>query len=146
MNSWQQKAKSDVPAIAYPESVPLDWNSGALAEGMRCYRNREFFLAHEHWESVWLQLNEPEKTFLQALIQTTAAFHHLQTGNTRGAASLLKRALLRLETYPATYAGIDLTQLRNEAGAWLLALENGAGSPPVTFPQILPSDEPPTAN
>ena len=62
----------DGPLIAYPEFVPLDWNSGALAEGIRCYRDCEFFLAHEHWESVWLRLEEPEKSFLQALIQTTA--------------------------------------------------------------------------
>lgn len=126
--------------IAYAESVPLDWNSGALAEGMRCYRNSEFFVAHEHWESVWLELNEPEKSFLQALIQTTAAFHHLQSGNPRGTVSLLRRALLRLESYPASFAGVDLIQLRNEAGAWLLALVNDTSSRPSTFPQILASD------
>jgi uncharacterized protein len=55
----------------------LDWSCGELAEGLRCYRAEEFFLAHEHWEGVWLKAQEPEKTFLQALIQTTAAFHHL---------------------------------------------------------------------
>jgi uncharacterized protein len=118
--------------------VSLDWKSGALAQGIGCYRNREFWLAHEHWESVWLQLEEPQKTFLQALIQTTAAFHHLQTGNTRGAISLLRRALLRLEPYPVSFEGIDLEQLRIEAGAWLQALENGAASRPGTFPQIFP--------
>ena len=130
----------DGPLIAYPEFVPLDWNSGALAEGIRCYRDCEFFLAHEHWESVWLRLEEPEKSFLQALIQTTAAFHHLKAGNARGAVSLLRRALLRLEVYPARFAGIDLAQLRKEAGEWLLALESSAGPPPATYPQIFTDD------
>ena len=61
--------------------MPLDWSCGALAEGLQCYESGEFFLAHEHWEGVWLNCEEPEKTFLQALIQITAAFHHLQRKN-----------------------------------------------------------------
>src|SRR6478735_6807087 len=82
------------------ESMTLDWQSGALAEGLACYCKCEYFLAHEHWESVWLQLNDPEKSFLQALIQITAAFHHFQAGNTRGGFSLLRRAMRRLELAP----------------------------------------------
>ncbi len=119
----------------------LDWKSGALEEGVRCYRNEEFWLAHEHWESVWLRLPEPEKTFLQALIQTTAAFHHLQTGNLRGTISLLRRALQRLEPYPAEFGGVDLKKLRAEAGEWLLALEGGVAPRPARFPQISPLDD-----
>jgi uncharacterized protein len=122
----------------YADDVALDWKSGELAEGVRCYRNQEFWLAHEHWESVWLRLHEPEKTFLQALIQTTAAFHHFQRGNTHGAISLLGRALHRLEPYPASFGGIDLVQLRIDAGDWRQALEGGTGKLPEKFPQIFP--------
>ena len=39
--------------------MPLNWNLGALAEGLRCYGNREFFEAHEHWEGEWLRAAEP---------------------------------------------------------------------------------------
>jgi predicted metal-dependent hydrolase len=116
--------------------VSLDWKSGALLEGLRCYRSAEFWIAHEHWESVWLRLEEPEKSFLQALIQTTAAFHHVQTGNIRGAVSLLAKALRRLQSCPEAFGGIDLAQLREEAGVWLRALESGAGAYPAAFPQI----------
>ena len=122
--------------IAYADIVALDWESGALAEGVRCYRNREFWVAHEHWESVWLRLEEPEKTFLQALIQVTAAFHHLQTGNIVGAVSLLRKALRRLGPYPAKFGGVDLMRLRKEAGEWLRALECEMGSQPESVPQI----------
>jgi uncharacterized protein len=118
--------------------VTFDWQSGALADGARCYRDGKFWLAHEHWESVWLQLQEPEKTFLQSLIQIAAAFHHLQTGNTRGAISLLKRALRRMEPYPSPFGGIDLTLLRSEAAAWLHALDSGAQPRPECSPQIFP--------
>jgi uncharacterized protein len=120
--------------------VPLHWQSGPLAEGLRCYRNQEFWLAHEHWESVWLCLEEPEKSFLQALIQTTAAFHHVQKENSVGAVSLLRRALRRFESCPPTFGGIDVAQLRSQAGAWLAALESGTHSPPAEFPRIRPVD------
>jgi hypothetical protein len=118
--------------------VSLDWESGALQEGLRCYRNAEFWTAHEHWESVWLRLKEPEKSFLQALIQTTAAFHHVQTGNIRGAVSLLAKALLRFESCRENFGGIELAQLREEAGAWLLALNSGTEARPAAFPRIRP--------
>ena len=62
----------------------LDWTCGGLAEGLRCYRAGQFFAAHKHWQAVWLELPDPEKTFLQALIQVAAAFHHFQRGNQEG--------------------------------------------------------------
>jgi hypothetical protein len=127
-------------AITYAEGVPLDWNSGALAEGLACYRRREFFLAHEHWESVWLTLEEPEKSFLQALIQVTAAFHHLEAGNSTGTVSLLQRALRRLERCPAYFGGIATAQLCAELRPWLRDLERGMPAIPATTPQIRPAD------
>jgi uncharacterized protein len=51
-----------------------------------------FFEAHEHWESVWLTAQGPEKTFLQALIQVAASFHHFHRGNRLGSVSLLRSA------------------------------------------------------
>jgi hypothetical protein len=126
--------------IAYAESVSLDWKSGALADGLACYRRAEFFLAHEEWESVWLTLQEPEKSFLQALIQMTAGFHHLQAGNSAGAASLLRRTLRRLELCPACFGGITVTSLCAEVRDWLRAIESGAPSTPAAFPQICPID------
>ena len=91
--------------------MKLDWTQGGLAEGLRCYRSREFFAAHEHWESVWLATKGPEKAFLQALIQLAAALHHIQRGNPRGAASLLRSALQRLEPHPLLFGGIAVSSL-----------------------------------
>jgi predicted metal-dependent hydrolase len=122
---------------AYAEAMPLDWTVGALAEGLRCYRNSEFFLAHEHWESVWLKLEEPEKSFLQALIQTAAAFHHLKSGNPVGAASLLRRSLRRLELCPASFGGIATGPLCHQICEWLAALEHGTHPLPADVPAIV---------
>lgn len=115
----------------------LDWRSGELAEGLRCYRAEEFFLAHEHWEAVWLQAQEPEKTFLQALIQTTAAFHHLRRGNRIGAASLLRAARRRLEPYEISFGGVRVGALREEIRAGLQVLEVKDGPERLARPEIL---------
>jgi uncharacterized protein len=116
--------------------MPLDWSSGALAEGLHCYKSGEYFLAHEHWESVWLRCDEPEKTFLQALIQITAAFHHLQRKNAKGTASLLRGALRRLESFPAVYGGIEVEAVRESVRAWLSALDRGEPSRKLPIPPI----------
>jgi hypothetical protein len=103
--------------------MTLNWNSGELADGLQCYRREEFFEAHEHWEAVWLKSQEPEKTLLQALIQVTAAFHHLQSDNVKGAMSLLKAALRRLQPYPSSFGGIAVDSLREEVLGWVRILE-----------------------
>src|ERR1700676_4599097 len=113
----------------------LDWSSGELAAGLSCYRNQEFFAAHEHWESVWNELNDPEKSFLQGLIQVTVAMHHYRQANAAGALSLLHRALLRFERCPDCFCGVDAATLASEVRAWLRALENSAASLPA-FPTI----------
>jgi predicted metal-dependent hydrolase len=114
----------------------FDWSGGALADGLRCYRNEEFFLAHEHWESVWLTAEGTDKAFLQALIQIAAAFHHLQRGNQMGAASLLRAALRRLETYPDRYGEIAVTTLRESIGGWFEALDRRETGAYPAFPAI----------
>lgn len=114
--------------------MELDWTDGPLAHGLACYRAGEFFEAHEHWELVWLELREPEKSFLQALIQVSAAFHHCGKGNLFGTVSLLKRALLRLERCDAVFGGIDVEALREEIRSGLRALVSGV--PPQEAPRI----------
>jgi predicted metal-dependent hydrolase len=116
--------------------MPLDWEQGPLAEGLKCYRDREFFETHEQWESVWLLSPEPEKTFLQALIQIAAAFHHFSRKNRVGAASLLRASLRKLEKYPATFGGLDVEAIRQSVRLWLLALDADDQAPDLRFPII----------
>jgi len=116
--------------------MEFDWTEGALAEGLRRYHAGEFFAAHEAWEILWLGAQEPEKMFLQGLIQVTAAFHHLQRNNPLGTARLLQAALGRLEHYPAHFGSISVALLRRDIRAWLTAIEAGAPAPPFGSPRI----------
>lgn len=122
--------------IAGDSTTAFDWQTGPLAEGLRCYRCEEFFEAHEHWEAVWLQCPEPEKTFLQSLIQISAAFHHLSRNNRTGAISLLTRALHRLDRYPAAFAGVAVEALRQSLRTWLEALAQQNPTAHPAYPQI----------
>lgn len=114
--------------------MQFDWSQGALAEGLNHYHAGDFFAAHESWESLWLVAQDPEKRFLQALIQVAVAFHHLQHDNSLGAARLLGRALARLEHYPENFGSISVVELCQDIRAWLEALR--IGGPPPQFGSV----------
>jgi uncharacterized protein len=118
--------------------VTLDWSSDPLAAGLACYSTAQFFEAHEHWEIVWLTLQEPEKSFLQSLVQVSAAFHHFNAGNLTGAVSLLRRAFSRLSQCPAVFGGIEVEPLLAEIKNWLEALESLPATYPAAYPKIRP--------
>jgi uncharacterized protein len=120
-------------------AMKFDWSEGPLAEGLRLYHAGEFFNAHEEWESVWLRAPEPEKTFLQGLIQVTAAFHHLRRDNRLGAMLLLQAALRRLGRYPHSFGGISVSLLRDDISERLLMLETGEPPSNLVSPRIRPS-------
>jgi len=118
--------------------MDLDWTQPDLAEGLRLYETGKFFEAHEHWEDVWRLSPQPQKTFLQSLIQVAGAFHHLQRNNPKGATGLMRSALRRLEPCPDHFAGISVTALRQEIRLWLRALEQNDPARPHVPVQIRP--------
>src|SRR6059036_2341870 len=49
--------------------------------GIDLYNAGEFHAAHDAWEERWMgPVDRDEKLFLQAMIQSAVAFHHLQIG------------------------------------------------------------------
>src|SRR5208282_150477 len=95
----------------------------AFARGMRQFNAREFWHAHESWEAIWLEAPEPDKTFLQGIIQIAAAFYHHQRDNLEGMRSLMRRGLAKVEGFPPGYSGIRLEELRRAVRDWLAASE-----------------------
>jgi uncharacterized protein len=93
--------------------------------GLAHFNARRFFEAHEAWEEIWLSETEPEKTFLQGIIQVAAAFHHYSRGNHRGMKALLAAGITKLERFPDFHRGIALEQLRAVAREWVAALTDG---------------------
>ncbi|MGB9242578.1 MAG: DUF309 domain-containing protein [Candidatus Acidiferrales bacterium] len=94
-------------------------------EGLEHFNAKKFFEAHEFWEEIWLVESEPEKTFLQGLIQITAAFHHRQRGNPEGVELLLASGIVKLLRFPADHGGLAIGELRENAKRWARAIGMG---------------------
>ncbi len=104
--------------------MTFDWTKGELAEGLRLYNAGEYFAAHEAWEAVWMTAPEPEKAFLQGIIQVAAAFHHFHRGNLLGTQRTFEKALRRLDPLPSDFGGIAVAQLRDDMRNRLHALNS----------------------
>jgi uncharacterized protein len=108
-------------------------------EGLAHFNSEKFFEAHEFWEEIWLLEPEPEKTFLQGLIQVTAAFHHYQRKNPEGAESLLASGIVKLSRFPADHHGLAIKELREAAKIWARALGNRSDTRGLPYPRLTPS-------
>lgn len=86
-----------------------------VREGIAQYNDGYFFEAHETWEDVWLQCPHPQRTFLQGMIQTAAAFVHLMRHEYPGTVRLLGHAIEKLEHFEDGYLGVEAARLAAEA-------------------------------
>src|SRR2546428_8426925 len=61
--------------------------------GIDLYNAGEFHAAHDAWEERWMgEVGAQEKLFLQAMIQSAVAFHHLEIGRPGAARQMYQRA------------------------------------------------------
>ena len=97
--------------------------AGLFRQGLDAFNSARFYEAHEHWEEVWLKTPNPEKFFLQGLIQVAAAFHHHSRNNFQGTRNLLWAGLLKLDQFPGDHRGLEIEGLRVSVRIWLAALD-----------------------
>jgi predicted metal-dependent hydrolase len=108
-----------------------------FARGVALFNSRHFFEAHEAWEEIWLHTERPEKTFLQGLIQVTAAFHHHSRKNLAGTESLLRAGLEKLEAFPAHHRQLRIDRLRASVRRWLATIARGNHARRPPLPRLL---------
>src|ERR1700683_2432888 len=108
--------------------------------GILHFNAQEFFEAHEVWEEVWLVEVEPEKTFLQGIIQIAAAFHHYCRGNTDGTESLLAAGIVKLSRFPKVHRGLAIEELRSAAKHWARHVGKGEKLDKSEIPELRWSD------
>jgi hypothetical protein len=126
---WRFYRESDMRAMKESEQ---------FRRGVALFNGRKFFEAHEIWEELWLAETEPEKTFLQGLIQLAAAYHHHGRGNLRGTQSLLAAGLAKLRGFPGDHRQIALADLRVEAEQWAETLRDSQDTEARKPPRIRP--------
>jgi predicted metal-dependent hydrolase len=85
-----------------------------FAKAVEFFNAGRYFDAHEAWEDEWRESGDPERRWLQGLVQVAVALHHRSTGNIAGAESVMDRALKNLETCPATLRGVNVAALRRD--------------------------------
>ena len=107
-------------------------------KGLEAFNSAHFYDAHEIWEEIWLETANPEKMFLQGLIQVAAAFHHYSRDNCLGCSNLLQAGLTKLEQFPEEHRGIEIEPLRASVRVWLTILKTGKAPEKAKIPIIKP--------
>ena len=111
--------------------------------GIDLYNSGEFHAAHDAWEERWMgEVGPKEKLFLQAMIQSAVAFHHLDIGRPGAARQMYLRAkekFARLGT--PVFMSLDLEEYQlqlDSALSWLLSASDPRelAQPVITPPKI----------
>ena len=111
---------------AYSEEHVLAYPVEYLA-GIDLYNSGEFHAAHDAWEERWMGPVDPqEKLFLQAMIQSAVAFHHLEIGRPGAARRMYQMAKEKFERLGVRcFMSLDLEDYQaqlDHALSWLLTV------------------------
>jgi hypothetical protein len=83
----------------------------AFRAGLDLFNSRAFYDCHDTWEDLWLDTTGPDRVFYQGMIQMAVGYYHATSGNYRGAASQLSKAVSKLTPYLPQHLGIPLHTL-----------------------------------
>jgi len=124
---------TDAHLVAYPVEY---------IAGIDLYNAGEFHAAHDAWEDRWMgEVGPDEKLFLQAMIQSAVAFHHLQIGRPGAARQMYLRATEKFERLGKNvFMSLDIKHYQDQldcALSWLLSVPDPRALTP-------PEVEPPT--
>jgi hypothetical protein len=119
-----------LPWQAEGELALEDFDSLSLEEnhelGRAHARAGRWFPAHEAWETAWKQSRDTnEAELFKGLSQMGAGYVHLFRGNAHGAATLLRRAAMRIALYEDGSRGVPTAALAERLEADADAVERG---------------------
>ena len=118
------------------ERVPEDLSlppAEALALAQHLLDMDRPFHAHEVLEASWKHAPEPERELWRGLAQVAVGLTHLQRGNARGAAALLRRGAERVSQYTAAPPhDIDAAGVARACAGLASEIEAAGGSVPVS--------------
>jgi predicted metal-dependent hydrolase len=108
--------------------------------GIDLYNAGEFHAAHDAWEERWMgEVGPREKLFLQAMIQSAVAFHHLDIGRPGAARQMYLRAKEKFARLGQNvFMSLDLEDYQaqlDSALSWLLRVPDPRE---LTAPQFEP--------
>jgi hypothetical protein len=122
---------SEAHIVAYPVEY---------IAGIDLYNVGEFHAAHDAWEERWMgEVGPQEKLFLQAMIQSAVAFHHLDIGRPGAARQMYLRAKEKFARLGCNvFMSLDLEEYQAQldtALSWLLTVSDPRE---LSMPDIVP--------
>ena len=140
MRSALPESGHDIPAYtdAHVAAYPIEYIAG-----IDLYNAGEFHASHDAWEERWMgEVGPQEKLFLQAMIQSAVAFHHLEIGRPGAARrmhQMAKEKFARLGK--RVFMSLDLEDYQEQlerALSWLwdAADPRELDPPKITLPRI----------
>lgn len=138
--SASEKSEADNPAYTaeHLRAYPVEYFMG-----IDLFNEGEFHAAHDAWEDRWMgEVGRDEKLFLQAMIQSAVAFHHLEIGRPGAARrmyQMAKEKFSRLGVH--SFMSLDLEDYQaqlDRALDWLLTVPDPRelAQPEMTLPVI----------
>jgi predicted metal-dependent hydrolase len=117
---WDQPTRLHLPNF---DAMTLDENDEAARAFLA---GREFFGAHEAWETAWKQAKGTgDEELFKGLSQMGAGYVHLLRGNAHGTTMLLRRGASRIGRYPQGTRGIATHAVAELLETQAAAVEDG---------------------
>jgi len=114
----------EIPAYsdAHIAAYPIEYIAG-----IDLYNAGEFHAAHDAWEERWMgEVGPDEKLFLQAMIQSAVAFHHLDIGRPGAARRMYQMAKEKFARLgQRVFMSLDLEDYQTQLDcslSWLLTV------------------------
>ena len=83
--------------------------------GIELFNQGNYFDAHEHLETAWMETVSPERDLYQGILQIGLAYFQITRGNYRGALKMFNRGKRNLAPLGELMLGIQIAQLRINA-------------------------------
>lgn len=119
---------------AHVAAYPIEYIAG-----IDLFNEGEFHAAHDAWEDRWMgEVGAHEKLFLQAMIQSAVAFHHLEIGRpgaSRRMYQMAKEKFARLGV--RSFMSLDLEDYQAQLDRALSWLTTVADPRELTQPEIV---------
>jgi predicted metal-dependent hydrolase len=114
----ERPAYTEAHLVAYPVEY---------IAGIDLFNEGEFHAAHDAWEDRWMgEVGAAEKLFLQAMIQSAVAFHHLEIGRPGAARRMYQMAKEKFQRLGVrSFMSLDLEDYQAQldcALSWLLTV------------------------
>ncbi len=116
----------DIQGVIQQNARPVDAAAldaacqGKLSEnglrGLELFNQGEYFEAHEALEAAWNEDDSPGRDLYRGILQVGVAYLHIRKGNYRGAVKLFLRMRQWLDPLPEQCRGVEIGQLREDAG------------------------------